>query len=84
MNTYAIHDANVTTLLSDYPVYTGKTAAEAVKKYISDKGYDCTIRVSGDRDVTFGALPAVIENGKLFLLGYKRKVWFKATRKEPT
>jgi len=81
---YMIFDSGTTSLLAEYPVYTGNNSADAVRKYMSDNGINAEIKVSSDRDVRFGALPAVVEYGKVLHDGSRRTVWYKAYRKEAT
>lgn len=76
MKTYRIFDANAS-IMSDYPIINGKTATEAVKKYLSSIGQQqLKIKVSGSNYVRFSAEPVVIENGKTYRLSGKRTIWY--------
>jgi hypothetical protein len=77
MNQYAIADSKQTSLLADYPIFSGNRPKEALKKYLSSINENIEFEVSGDRDCRFGVIPCTFENGRMYILGYKRKTWFR-------
>lgn len=78
MSTYAIFDVNKP-IMSDYPVIEGKTNSDAVKKYCKEHYPNKKPKYSGSNFVQLSAQECVIENGKLMMLGWKRKIWYELT-----
>lgn len=81
MKLYQIFDSHITSLLSENPVYTANRPIEAVKMYMKERGIDLKIKISADIDVRFGAIPCVIDNGRIYLTR-GRRTWFKTIKKE--
>jgi hypothetical protein len=82
VKTYQIYDAQDTSLLNDFPVYSANRPIDALKKHLAKEGLQISVKVSADMDVRFGVIPCVIENGRVYQLGYKRKVWFKVVQND--
>jgi hypothetical protein len=78
MNSYIIEDATNCHLLVARPIVYANKPIDAVKKHLQITNREnLKIKVSGELNVHFGAIPCIIENGQTFILGGKRQTWFK-------
>lgn len=75
MKQFMIFDVN-NPLMSDYPVITGKSNSDAVRKYCSNIYPNKKPKCSGSNDVQISAQECKIEDGKIYRLGWKRQTWF--------
>lgn len=75
MPTYLIFDVNQP-IMSDYPIIEGKSNSDAIKKYCKEKYPNKSPKASGSNFVQLSAQECRVENGKPYILGWKRKTWF--------
>ena len=76
MKTYRIFDVNAP-IMGDYPIQSGKTATEALKKYLNQIGQQhLKVKASGSNYVRFSAQQVCIEDGRMYILGDKRTIWY--------
>jgi len=80
MKTFAIFDINKP-LMSDYPVINAKTGSEAIKQYCKQNYPDKKPKCSGSNYVQLSTQECTFNDGKMYILGYKRQTWYELINK---
>jgi len=76
---YEIFDAqnSALSLLGDWPIFQANRPIDAARKYLESIGEHTRPTVSGDRHVRLVLTPITYENGRKYILSYKRRMGFK-------